>query len=62
MMWNIISIWCALVLVFRLFIYPSFLPDEEDEELLEQVADETIWYAKVCLSGIIMSSICAVLV
>ena len=63
MMWNIISIWCAIVLVFRLFIYPSFLPDTEDEEeLLEQVTDETIWYAKVCLSGIIISSIFAMLV
>ena len=63
MMWNILSIWFAIVLVFRLFVYPSFLPDTEDEEeLLEQVTDETIWYVKVCLSGIIISSIFAMLV
>lgn len=63
MMWNILSIWFAIVLVFRLFIYPSFLPDTEDEEeLLEQVTDETIWYTKVCLSGIIISSIFAMFV
>ena len=57
MLWNILSIWFAAVLLFRMFIVPSFLPDDTSEEELDKLADDTIWYSKVCLGGVIICNI-----
>jgi hypothetical protein len=40
MMWNLIALWCALVLAFKIYIQPMFL-DEENEEQIDAYGTET---------------------
>lgn len=56
MMWNILSIWFAVVLFFKIFIIPQFIEDDSDENV-NAYADEMIFYSKVCLAGIVVSNI-----
>lgn len=60
MMWNIISLWCAIVLFFKIFIAPIFIEDDS-EEAIEHMADEVMTYTEVCLAGIVISNICAMI-
>lgn len=56
MMWNILSIWFAVVLFFKIFIVPQFIEDDSDESV-EAYADEMMFYGKICLAGIVISNI-----
>ena len=60
MMWNIISLWCAIILLFKIFIAPMFVEDDS-EEAIERMADEVMTYTEVCLAGIAISNICAMI-
>ena len=61
MMWNILSIWFAVVLFFKFFIIPQFIEDDSDENV-EAYADELMFYGKICLIGILISNIIAMFV
>jgi hypothetical protein len=61
MMWNILSIWLAVVLFFKIFIIPQFIEDDSDENM-EAYADEMMLYSKVCLAGIVLSNIISMIV
>ena len=61
MMWNILSIWFAVVLFFKTFIIPQFIEDDSDENV-EAYADEMIFYSKICLAGIVVSNIISMIV
>ena len=61
MMWNIVSIWLAVALFFKIFIIPQFIEDDSDENM-EAYADEMMLYSKVCLAGIVVSNIISMIV
>ena len=61
MMWDILSIWFAVVLFFKIFIVPRFIEDDSDENV-EAYADEMIFYGKICLVGIVISNIMSMIV
>ena len=61
MMWNILSIWFAVVLFFKIFIVPQFIEDDSDENV-EAYADEMMFYSKVCLAGIVISNIVSMII
>ena len=60
MIWNIVSLWCTAVLFFKIFIAPMFIEDDS-EEAIERMADEVMAYTEVCLAGIAISNICAMI-
>lgn len=61
MMWNILSIWFAVVLFFKIFIVPQFIENDSDENV-EAYADEMMFYSKVCLASIVISNIVSMLI
>ena len=61
MMWDILSIWFAVVLFFKIFIVPQFIEDDSDENV-EAYADEMMLYSKICLVGIVISNIVSIII
>lgn len=61
MMWDILSIWLAVVLFFKIFIAPQFIENDSDENV-EAYADEMMLYGKVCLAGIVISNVISMIV
>ena len=61
MIWNIISAWLAVVLFAVIFIVPTFIQDDSDENV-EAYADEMMFYGKICLIGIVICNIIAMIV
>ena len=61
MMWNIYALWFTLVLVFKIFIQPMFL-DEEDEEQIDAYSTETSQYLMLLLPVIAICNIISMIV
>ena len=61
MMWNMCALWFTLVLVFKIFIQPMFL-DEEDEEQIDAYGTETSQYLMLLLPVIAICNIISMIV
>ena len=61
MMWNMCALWFTLVLVFKVYIQPMFL-DEEDEEQIDAYGTETSQYLMLLLPVIAICNIIAMIV
>ena len=58
---NLISIYYALLLIYKMFIQPIFETDDSDENV-ENMADGLIFYTIVCTIGIVISNIFAIMI
>ena len=61
MMWNMCALWFTLVLVFKVFIQPMFL-DEENEEQIDAYGTETSQYLMLLLPVIAICNIMSMIV
>ena len=61
MMWNMCALWLTLVLVFKVYIQPMFL-NEEDEEQINAYGTETSQYLMLLLPVIAICNIVSMIV